>query len=62
MLLHQLTRFARAFATGALVVAVALVGLDQFAPQETSLRVAWLWLGGHAAVAVGLALSAIARL
>jgi len=59
---HPLARLAGCFATGALAAAVALIGLDQAAPLAFPLKVAWLWLGGNGAVALGFALPAIARL
>lgn len=49
---HPLARLAGCFATGALAAAVALIGLDQAAPLTFSLKVAWLWLGGNAVVAL----------
>lgn len=59
---HPLARFAGCFATGAGAAAIALVGLDQAAPLAVPLKVAWLWLGGTGAVALGFALPTIARL
>lgn len=59
---HPLARLAGCFANGALAAAVALIGLDQAAPLAFPLKVAWLWLGGNGAVALGFALPVIARL
>lgn len=59
---HPLARLVGCFATGALAAAIALIGLDQAAPVAVSLKVAWLWLGGNGAVALGFALPALARL
>lgn len=59
---HPLARLAGCFATGALAAAVALIGLDQAAALAFPLKVAWLWLGGNGAAALGFALPAIARL
>lgn len=61
MPIHPLTRLMGCFATGVLASAVALIGLAQAAPMETALKVAWLWLGGNAAVALGVVLPAIER-
>lgn len=59
---QPLARFAGCFATGAGAAAIALIGLDQAAPLAVSLKVAWLWLGGTGAAALGFALPTIARL
>lgn len=58
---HPLARFAGCFATGAGTAAIALIGLDQAAPLAVPLKVAWLWLGGNGAVALGFALPTITR-
>lgn len=61
MPIHPLTRLMGCFATGVLATAAALIGLAQAVSMETALKVAWLWLGGNAAVALGVVLPAIAR-
>lgn len=53
---HPLARFAGCFATGALAAALALIGLDQAAALDPSLKVAWFWFGGNGAVALGFVL------
>jgi hypothetical protein len=58
---HVLTRLMGCFATGVLATAVALNGSAQAAPMETALKLAWLWLGGLAAMALGFVLSELAR-
>jgi hypothetical protein len=58
---HALTRLMGFFATGFFATAVALTASAQAAPMETALKVAWLWLGGLAAVALGMVLSELAR-
>lgn len=58
---HVLTRLVGCFATGVLVTAIALIGPAQAAPMETALKVAWLWLGGLVAVALGFVLAELAR-
>lgn len=58
---HALARVMGFFATGVFATAVALTAPAQAAPMETALKVAWLWLGGLAAVALGIALTKLAR-
>jgi hypothetical protein len=58
---HALTRLMGFFATGVFATAVALTGSAQATSMETALKVAWLWLGGLAAVALGMVLSELAR-
>lgn len=58
---HPLTRLAACFATGLLIAAAALITIDRVAPIEPALKVAWLWLGGNAAVLVAHILPAILR-
>lgn len=62
MLNHVLTRLVGCFATGVLATSVPLIGPAQAAPMETALKLAWLWLGGLAAVALGFVLSELAGL
>lgn len=54
-----LARLAGWFATGALAAGLAILAGPAPAP---SLTLAWLWLGGHAAVALGFCLSLVASL
>lgn len=61
MPLHPLTRLCACFATGLLIAAVALIAVDRVLPLEMELKVAWLWLGGNAAIALSHILPAILR-
>lgn len=58
---HPLARLSACFATGLLIAAVALIAVDRLAPIEPALKVAWLWLGGNAAVALAHVIPAILR-
>lgn len=58
---HPPTRLAACFATGLLIAAVALIAVDGVAPIEPALKLAWLWLGGNAAVVVSHILPAVLR-
>jgi hypothetical protein len=59
--LLPLTRLCACFATGLLIAAVALISVDRAVPLEPALKVAWLWLGGNAAVAASHILPALLR-
>lgn len=61
MPLHPLTRLAACFATGMLIAALALIAVDRAMPLAPALKVAWLWLGGNAAVALTSILPALLR-
>jgi hypothetical protein len=56
---HPLARLASCFATGALAAAVVLIDRHQSVPLAFWLKVAWLWLGGNGAAALGFALHII---
>lgn len=61
MPLHPLTRLCACFATGLLIAAVALIAVDRAFSLEPALKVAWLWLGGNAAIALSHILPALLR-
>lgn len=61
MLLHPLTRLCACFATGLLIAAIALIAVDRALPLEMDLKIAWLWLGGNAAIALSHILPALLR-
>ena len=61
MPLHPLTRLCACFAAGLLIAAGGLIAIDRATPIEPALKVAWLWLGGHAAIAVSHVIPAILR-
>jgi len=61
MPLHPLTRLCACFATGLLIAAIALIAVNRVLPLEPALKVAWLWLGGNAAVAFSHILPALLR-
>lgn len=58
---HPLARLAACFATGLLIAAVVLIAIDRATPIEPAFKVAWLWLGGNATVAVSHIVPAILR-
>ncbi|MDP3410373.1 hypothetical protein [Bosea sp. (in: a-proteobacteria)] len=58
---HPLTRVCACFATGLLIAAVALIAVDRVLPLEMELKIAWLWLGGNAAIALSHILPALLR-
>lgn len=58
---HPLARLSACFATGLLIAAVVLIAIDRVAPIEPALKIAWLWLGGNAALLVSHILPAILR-
>ena len=61
MPLHLLTRLCACFATGLLIAAIGLIAVDRALPLEMGLKVAWLWLGGNAAIALSHILPALLR-
>ncbi|MDP3255094.1 hypothetical protein [Bosea sp. (in: a-proteobacteria)] len=61
MSLHPLTRLCACFATGLLIAAVALIAADRAVPLDPALNVAWLWLGGNAAIGLSHVLPALLR-
>ena len=61
MSMHPLARLCACFATGLLIAAIGLITVDRVLPLEPALKVAWLWLGGNAAVVLSHILPALLR-